>query len=97
MAIFAVLMPTPQPIVIGLIKELFPNDYLTLNDTQILISAPGTAEELTKRLGLGPIEEGNPPPTGSAVILKTSSYYGRAPTAVWDWMKTKLESSPSDR
>jgi hypothetical protein len=93
MAIFAVLMPTPQPVLAGLIKELFPDDYLELNDTQYLISTSGTAESLTKQLGLAPIEQGSTV-TGAAVILKTSSYYGRAPTVVWDWMKTKLEFPP---
>ena len=94
MAIFAILMQTPQPLVIQGIKELFPDDYLVLNETQYLISATGTAEALTKKLGMGPKEEGKDV-TGSAVIFKTSSYYGRATNIVWDWIKTKLESAPS--
>ncbi|MGO9742617.1 MAG: hypothetical protein ACLPN5_14130 [Roseiarcus sp.] len=94
MAIFAILMPTPQPSVIEGIKRLFPDDYLALNETQYLVSSAGTAEALTIKLGMGPQRDGSST-TGSAVVFKTSSYYGRAPTAVWDWMKAKLEAPPS--
>ncbi len=96
MTIFAILMPTLQPLVVAEIKRLFPNDHLPLNETQYLISASGTAESITTRLGMGPASrEGGGPPTGSAVVLATSSYYGRAPAAVWDWMKAKLEEPTS--
>ena len=92
MSIFAVLLPTPQPALVAEIRRLFPDNHLALNETQYLISTLGTAEELTVRLGMGPAVEGGPPLTGSDVVLAISSYYGRAPTPVWDWMYAKLEA-----
>lgn len=95
-AIFAILMPTPQPLLIAKIVKVFPNDYLRLNETQYLISSSRTVQSLAMKLGLGAGEQGQPI-TGSAVIFATSSYWGRAPTPVWDWMKAKLEASQSDQ
>jgi hypothetical protein len=95
MAIFAVLMPSPQPNLISEIKRLFPLDHLSLNETQYLISAAGTAVELSAKLGIYDHQEPAKATTGLAVILATSSYFGRAPTTVWEWMKAKLEAPPS--
>jgi hypothetical protein len=95
MTIFAILMPTPQPLLIEEIKKKFPHNYLELNDTQYLISTVGTAVELAARLGIYDAKTPAKPATGFAVILATSSYYGRGPATVWEWMKAKLESPPS--
>jgi hypothetical protein len=94
MTIFAILMPNPQPVLKAEIVRLFPDDYLELNETQFLISTTGTVQSLTTKLGMGEREAGQPI-TGTAVIFATSSYWGRAPTPVWDWMKAKLEAPPS--
>jgi hypothetical protein len=95
MTIFAVLMPVAQPAIVGEIQRLFANDHLVLNEMQYLISTNSTAVELAAKLGIYDAQQPQKPSTGNAVILATSSYYGRAPTTVWDWMKTKLESPPS--
>jgi hypothetical protein len=95
MTIFAVLLPTPQAAIAAEIEKSFPNDNLRLNETQYLISAGGTAIDLSAKLGLYDPKEPTKPAIGSAVVLATSSYFGRAPTGVWEWMKAKLESPPS--
>jgi mannose-1-phosphate guanylyltransferase len=95
MTIFAILMPTPQPQLIEEIKVKFPADHLVLNDTQYLISTVSTAVELAAKLGIYDARNPAKPTTGFAVILATSSYYGRGPATVWEWMKTKLEAPPS--
>jgi hypothetical protein len=95
MTIFAILMPTPQPALVAEITRLYPDDHLSLNETQYLISASGTVQGLTTKLGMGPTREAGKELTGNAVIFATSSYWGRAPAAVWDWMKVKLEAPPS--
>jgi hypothetical protein len=94
MTVFAVLMPTPEPAIVARIEQFFPFEYLKLSDTQYLISSSGTAIELSAKLGVYDINDSGKPATGNAVILATSSYFGRAPTTVWDWMKAKLESPP---
>jgi hypothetical protein len=95
MTIFAVLLPVPQSAVAEAIKRAFPNDHLPINDTQWLISAVGTAIDVTAKIGV--VEPGNPqgPHTGNALVFATSGYYGRGPTNIWEWIKTKLEASPS--
>jgi hypothetical protein len=95
MAIFAILMPSPQPNLIAEIKRQYSLDHLMLNETQDLISTNGTALELSAKLGIYDIKEPTKAATGLAVIFATSSYFGRAPTSVWEWMKAKLEANPS--
>jgi hypothetical protein len=94
MAIFVVLMPSPQPAIVAEIKRHFENDHLPINDTQWLISTGGTAMELTTKLGIYDPKEPAKPSTGNAIIFSTSGYFGRGPTTIWEWMKAKLETSP---
>lgn len=95
MTIFAVLMPTPQPSLTEEIKKSFPNDYLSLNDTQYLVSSSGTVAELTAKVGIWDPANPTAPATGIAVVVSISSYSGRASPTVWEWLKTKLESRTS--
>jgi hypothetical protein len=94
MALFAVLMPVPNPGLVDAIKAAFPNDHLSLNETQWLISATGTVIEITARIGIYDPKQPQVA-TGSAVVVAVSAYFGRAPATVWDWMKAKLEASPN--
>jgi len=94
MAIFAVLMPSPQPAVAEQIRRHFPADHLAINETQWLISTTGTATELTAKLGIFDPKELMKASTGNAIIFATSGYFGRGPTTIWEWMKAKLETSP---
>jgi hypothetical protein len=94
MTIFAILMPSPQPNLVASIKATFPLDHLEVTPTQWLVSSKGTVNEVSDKIGVtGP--QADPTPKGLAVIFATSSYFGRAPSTVWDWIKVKLESSPS--
>jgi hypothetical protein len=94
MTIFAILMPTPQPPLAASIKDIFPTDHLEVSPTQWLVSSKGTVNEVSDKIGVtGP--KADPAPKGIAIIFATSSYFGRAPSTVWDWIKIKLESTPS--
>lgn len=95
MTIFVLLFPAPQPQLTAEIVRLFKDNHLALSDTQYLISASGTAIELTARLGIYDASQPAKPSTGNALIFATSSYYGRGPTHVWDWIKAKLEAPAS--
>jgi len=95
MTIFAVLMPTPQPKLVAEVEKTFPGDYLSLNETQYLISFAGTAVELVAKLGIYDAKEPARASNGAAVVFATSSYFGRGPATTWDWLKAKLESRPS--
>jgi hypothetical protein len=95
MTVFAVLMPTPQPKLAETIKTHFPKDYLSVNETQWLISTSGTVTELCATIGIYDPAKPQAPATGEAIIFATSAYFGRAPTTIWDWIKAKLENPPS--
>ena len=92
MTIFAILLPHPQPSLVEAIQKLFPDDHLSITETQWLVSSAGTVVDLTAKLGIYDVKSPGAPATGIAVILAVSSYYGRAPTTVWDWLKTKMEA-----
>jgi hypothetical protein len=88
-------MPTPQPTLAEEIRKLFDGNYIQLNDTQYLISTSGTTVELCAKLSIYDAREPTKTATGSAVIVATSSYFGRGPSTVWEWMKAKSEAAPS--
>lgn len=86
MAIFVVFKVSDPHLMRAAIARVFPNDHLDLGDNEWLISARGTAQEVSNRLGLAPENE-----AGSAIIFSMQSYYGRASTNIWEWIKTKAE------
>jgi hypothetical protein len=94
MTIFAILLPTPQPKLVAAIKAAYVDEHLALNDTQWLVSAGGTAMDVSAKIGVTDPNNRQATPVGSAVIFSITSYYGRAPTPVWDWIKAKLEKPP---
>ena len=87
-------MPVAQPRLAEVIKQAFPNDHYAITDTQWLVSSSGTVIEMTAKLGIFDAKNPNASPTGNAIILTMSSYYGRGPQPVWDWIKAKLEAPP---
>ena len=95
MTIFAIMMPQPQPGLVAEVEKLFPNDFIMLSDTQYLVSFNGTAVDLCAKLGIYNLKEKDKPASGVAVVFATSSYFGRGPATVWDWLKTKLEATPN--
>jgi len=56
-----------------------------------LIKFEGTTVELSDHVGLTGQEKGQPSTLGSAIIVPISGYYGRGPTDMWEWLKTRLE------
>nr|WP_250809349.1 hypothetical protein [Neorhizobium tomejilense] len=85
MSIFVVFRTKNSNAVRAALEELFPRDYLEVQDGEFLISANMTAQELSENIG---ISGGS---NGSAIIFKMASYHGRATTEIWDWIKTKAE------
>jgi hypothetical protein len=69
------------------IEDVYPEDHLKLQDDEWLISGGSTAQEVSDRLG---VSSGD---NGSAMIFRMGSYYGRASTNIWDWIKTKSEDA----
>lgn len=61
-------------------------DYIKLPTSGFAVSYSGTSQELSNLTG---ISEGT---TGTGVVAAISSYYGRAPTNIWDWIKSRWEA-----
>lgn len=58
-----------------------------LNDGCWLVSARGTAEQLSNDLRITTGEG------GSAVVLEVASYFGRSNPSVWSWIKSNWGAS----
>ncbi len=64
--------------------------YKLQNDAGWLIRFSGTTVELSNALEItGPAPA---TPIGSTVVVLMSGYYGRGPTDMWEWLKTRFES-----
>ncbi len=74
------------------IQDNFPNDHIYLEHNEWLISTNGTAKELSDKLGITNIVAGIPTIVGTAIIFSVENYFGRAPTNIWEWIKTKAEA-----
>ena len=57
-----------------------------------LIRFDGTTTELSNKLEITGQAKGEPTPIGSTLLTLISSYYGRGPTDMWEWMSTRMQS-----
>lgn len=87
MAIFVIFRVGDPAAIRAALERHFPNDHRDLGDNEWLVSGSGTAQEISNRLG---VTDGT---SGAAIIFSMQSYYGRAPTDIWDWIKTKAEQA----
>lgn len=62
------------------------------NNAGWLVSYNGTTVELSNHLGVTGQPQGETSPVGSALVTPLSSYYGRGPSDMWEWLKTRFES-----
>lgn len=92
MTVFAVLMPTLQAGLGEKIRAVFPEDHLKVTETQWLVSSSLTVIDVCAKLGIYDAQTPGEIPIGVAIVFGTSSYYGRAPSPVWEWIKAKLEA-----
>ncbi len=92
MTIFAVLMPSPQPELAEAIQKNYPGDNLSVTPTQWLLSSSESVLDITAKIGIYDVNNPSAPADRLGIVLAISSYHGRAPTVVWDWIKSKLEA-----
>lgn len=68
-------------------------DWMELqNQAGFLVSFKGTSIELSNLIGITSADRGQPSTLGSAMVTTVASYYGRGPTDMWEWLKTRFES-----
>lgn len=76
--------------VVAAIQEI--DRYELPNNAGWLIHYKGTSIELSIMIGITGQAKGVLPTIGSVLIVPFTSYYGRASTAMWEWLKTRFES-----
>ncbi|WBT04811.1 hypothetical protein PFY01_09080 [Brevundimonas vesicularis] len=86
MNIFVVVSLVPNSALQMRIHQSYPGNVLNLSDSATLIAATGTAQDISTTIGLASGE------FNSAVVIGMSTYHGRAPVDIWDWMKAKIEA-----
>jgi len=89
MSIFVVFRITEPEKMKRAIESAYPNNYFELENNEWLISEKGTAKDVSDKLGI----TGSEHTVGSAIVFSMNSYFGRAPTNIWEWIKTKAEAT----
>ncbi|MBU1313972.1 MAG: hypothetical protein KJ947_22535 [Alphaproteobacteria bacterium] len=87
MNIFAIFKVSSPLQVENAVNAAFPDDHMRLQDDEWLVASSASAQDVSDRLGITSGEN------GSAIVFRMGSYYGRASTNIWDWIKTKSEES----
>jgi hypothetical protein len=87
MAIFVIFRVSNPPLLESALGRVFPKDHFKVGNDEWLVSAIGTAKEVSDKIGITPGAD-----MGSAVVFSMANYYGRATTEIWDWIKAKSES-----
>ena len=86
MSLFLITPISNQAKVIASVKANFAGDFFEIPNTQsLLVHHSGTTKELSDKIGLSAGEN------GTGIIVSFSSYYGRASTDIWEWIKSRLE------
>jgi len=86
MAIFAIFRVGNPIKMEEALRLVYPGDYIQVHPGEWLVSAVGTAKDISDKLGVSTGKD-----VGAAIIFSMANYYGRAPTEIWDWIKTKAE------
>jgi hypothetical protein len=73
----------------GAIERTYQQSNYELENGSWLVSDTATAKDVADKLG---ITDGV---NGSGLVVEIASYYGYANPAVWSWMKTNWERTPS--
>lgn len=80
---FVAALSKPSEIQNKIKSEIPEGDYHEVAADKAFINFSGTSTELSEKLG---ITDGS---VGTAIVLLVTSYYGRAPKSVWEWVNLK--------
>ena len=86
MALFMVVGLGDNASLAAKIMEQFPDNSLDLGSDKWLIVSPGTAKEISDKIG---ISDGA---SGTGIIANFTGYYGRASSNIWEWITAKTAS-----
>jgi hypothetical protein len=83
MSLFAVLATTDDPRIAAALGSVYPADFLRVGPGQYLLSAKGTAIDVSNTLG---ISNGT---NGTGIVISIAGYFGHAATNIWEWLRVK--------
>lgn len=70
------------------------HDFFCLqNEAGFLVRFNGTTVELSNKIGVTGQAAGQPSETGSTLVTSLTTYYGRGPADMWEWLKTRFEGN----
>ena len=85
MAIFLITPIESTGRVAASVQEKFPDDFYKISGSDsLLVHSTGTTKELADKLGISAGSE--------AIVVGISSYYGFAPSDIWEWMQSRMGS-----
>lgn len=61
------------------------------SDCGWVVRFKGTSVELSQHLSITGQQPGEKSPVGSALVVAIGAYYGRGPSDLWEWLKTRIE------
>ena len=78
----------------AIVGTLAEGDYFELaNGAGWLVSFPGTTKELSDKLAVTGQAPGVKSEIGSVLLTSIGTYYGRGPSDMWEWLKTRMEAT----
>lgn len=78
-----------EALIATVINQIDEHDRYQIKNGGWLIKFSGTSRELSEKLGVtGPQGATS---VGSVLIVSINGYYGRGPTDMWEWIKTRME------
>lgn len=93
MAVFVIFRVQDPERMRNAVQQAFPENFFDLGNNEWLVSAKGTAKEISDRLGITNEPPGTQSRAGNAIVFSMDNYYGRAATNIWEWVKTKVEAT----
>jgi hypothetical protein len=87
MSIFVLFRVSNVEKVKSALAENFPDNYLEVDTGQFLIASNLSAESVSEKLQITGGANGN------GIIFAMGSYFGRASTDIWGWIKAKAEKT----
>lgn len=93
MATFVVATVEPEPRVDAALVREFPGDTFRFSDRVHFVSATGSAQDVSQRLGVKARVDGESfDGVTDIVVTKVGpSYYGFSGQDLWDWLRTSLQ------
>ena len=87
------LLQSTKPLKEALETSMSADSYYELQaDSGYLINYSGTTVELSNHIGVTGQKNGEVVKVGSCIIIPVTNYYGRGPSSMLEWIKTRIES-----